>query len=490
MNNSIPDKAKSEFVEKKYDKCKKIIFRSLKKRKYDKALAGISIASSLLYLWNQRYTDEFLEKSIAEVADSTMFDSLRELDCDNDAILFYDSFGLDVRGLALIYIKALARMNKKVFYVVSAKSEGKQPEIDKIINGSNIKKIYFESHDHYKKLRELQEILCQVKPSKAFLYTVPFDSAGVAAFMQLKSATRYLINLTDHAFWIGIHAFDYLLEFRNYGAFVSNNERGVEKSKILELPFYPIIDKETEFQGFPFATEGKKILFSGGALYKSIDKDKTYYLMVRRILEQNADCLFVYAGSGDDTYLKELMDLFPDRVFHIHERKDLYQVMKHITLYLNTYPLAGGLMTQYAAAAGKIPVLLWRGPEHSGILFDQESRKIEYKNVNELVDDVNRLLSDSELLHSREALLKGSVIEEEEFGNELTNIIYNSSSKYKIDYHPVDTLLIKKDYADRFKREDYWSYVAHIDNISWPGELIDAYINRAVMKMRRLLFNR
>ena len=62
---------KKEIVNAEYDKCKRIIEKALHDCNYEKAMAAISVASSLLYSWNQRYTDDFLEESIAEVAERT-----------------------------------------------------------------------------------------------------------------------------------------------------------------------------------------------------------------------------------------------------------------------------------------------------------------------------------------------------------------------------------------------------------------------------------
>lgn len=43
-------------------------------------------------------------------------------------------------------------------------------------------------------------------------------------------------------------------------------------------------------------------------------------------------------------------------VFLIGDRHDINEVFKHSDIFLNTYPIGGGLMTQYAAANSK-PIL-------------------------------------------------------------------------------------------------------------------------------------
>lgn len=474
----MSDANKYEIVDAEYNRLKTIIEKSIMSENFEKALAAISVAGSLLYSWNQRYVDNFLEESILKIAERTTTSTIRDADQRNDTILFYDCFGLDTRGLAVIYLKALAHIGNKVYYVVPITAKDKQPEIDKVICDSNVKRVYYSSNRYYDKLKELQEIFNEYKPSKAFLYTLPDDSAGIAAFMQMKKVVRYQINLTDHAFWLGKNAFDYCLEFRNYGASISLNERGISKDRIALMPYYPYIDKKYGFQGFPFETEGKKIIFSGGALYKTIDSTGTFYYIVSEILKKNKDVIFLYAGSGDDFYLKQLQTKFVNRIFYIKERKDLYQILRHVTLYLSTYPMMGGLMMQYAALAGKIPVTLWHGDENSGILINQESRRIEYKDKEELISDVNRILNDSHYREEREALLEGSVISEQEFYEELRNVIDKQRTKYNIDFFSVDSRRFRQDYVDRFSFDNFLKNIPTKRNVSLIREYREQFINR------------
>lgn len=70
---------------------------------------------------------------------------------------------------------------------------------------------------------------------------------------------RYQINLTDHAFWLGAHAFDYVLEFRDFGANVSRQYHHIAPHKILKQPYYPYIDRTLSFQGFPFENYGGRV---------------------------------------------------------------------------------------------------------------------------------------------------------------------------------------------------------------------------------------
>ena len=301
----------------------------------------------------------------------------------------------------------------------------------------------------------MQKIVSEVSPKIAFLYTTPGDASGIVAFMQMENICRFQINLTDHAFWLGVNAFDFCLEFRNYGSSISFFERKIPKEKLILMPYYPAINMDAEYQGMPRICKGKKILFSGGSLYKTIDDKGTYYKIVGDILRRCKDTVFLYAGSGDTSSLDKLIQEFPDQACRIDERKDLFQLMKNITVYLNTYPMLGGLMMQYAAFAGKIPVSLMHGEENSGILINQQECQIEYRTPDELVDDVCKLLNDAEYREKREALLKGCVIDENQFTEQLKKAITEHTTDYFIECNKIDTTDFRNDYLYRFDVEQF-----------------------------------
>lgn len=473
-----------EYVARQYKKCVAIIENSLEKKDFEKALAAISICANLLYQWNQKYSDEFLEQSVRIIAKETKtleIDNLQDL--DKDTILFYDNFGLDTRGLALIYIKALANSGKKVIYLTSDLTKDRQPEIDKIISTNrNVQKFFFTGKTYLNKIKELQNVIITFKPWKAFFYTTPYDSDGTVVFNQIAGKIiRYQINLTDHAFWLGVNAFDYCIEFRSYGASISSKYRGIDEKNILILPYYPFVDKKIEFQGFPFDAVGKKIVFSGGSLYKTIDKNRTYYKIVSKILEANDNVIFLYAGNGDDTFLIDLQNKFKSRVFHIEERKDLYQLMQHVTIYLNTYPMIGGLMTQYAAMANKVPLTLKRDLDASGILIDQDRCCYEYDSSEALVKDAIHLLADADYLRQREKLLDASVISEDVFNRQVLNLLETDKTDFKIAFFDdMDTENFRSDYKIRFDRRKFERAVCTRKNISLITEYPCGYIQKIV----------
>lgn len=475
-----------DFSDEYKKKCE-LIENCIKKKRFNKAFAALSVCSNLQYQWNQVYTDPVLERYAVQLANITHNGSCEWISPLQTKIIFYDGFGLDTRGLALIYLRAFVFLKYDVVYITT--NDTKQPEIEKAIKGSSVVREYISSGwNNIKCLYELQCIVNKHRPNKAFFYSLPSDSVGVTFFIQMRNRVkRYQVNLTDHAFWLGVSAIDYCIEFRDYGAGISFHRRGIGKDNLILLPFYPNINMNMSFGGFNFDTTDKKIIFSGGALYKTIDKDLTYYKMVRILLINNRDLIFVYAGNGDDYYLGQLIVDFPSRVYHIKERRDLYQVMQNITLYLSTYPVTGGLMTQYAAAAGRIPVTLKFDSISDGFLINQQSRCIEYNSVGELTEDVTRLLSDKAYLRSREAKLEGSISCEEEFTEQLRKLIQSDKTDYRFATEMPDTNRLIKTYRENFDFAKYELAVANLRNLSLLFELRDFYFKKLFTMIKKLI---
>lgn len=439
------------------EKLKDTVRRNVDKGKYEEALAAISTCAEIMYMHNQVYTDEDLEKNLQIIARQIInTNKIQNLSKEIDSkkqILFYDGFGLDTRGLALIFVKALADLGYKVIYVTKEEAKGKQPRIHEVTRNKNIEWIYISMANGYLRwIKELNQVFQISRPEVAFFYTIPNDVAATVVFDSYKSkVVRFQIDLTDHAFWLGKYAFDYCIALRDLGAKIAYNYRKIPEKQIVMLPYYATVNYDEPFAGFPFSTDGKRVVFSGGSLYKTLgDKENKYYKIVEHILQNHEDIIFMYAGSGDDSQLKILQQKYHGRVYHIEERKDLYQVLQHCVLYLNTYPMFGGLMMNYAATAGKIPITLKHNHDADGLLFNQSNIKIEYEDIDTLLADVDLLLNDPEYLKERETLLQGSVITENKFKKELQMLIENQSTSFEYDLDYVDTSEFRQEFDKRF----------------------------------------
>ncbi len=478
----------STFLFNKYNsKLVRICNKAIKKNKVDLAADCIQVMARLYYEWNQFYTDEFLEDKISELAQLVIPPiKVNENSMGKKTILFYDGFGYDIRDLALIYLKALAQMNYKVIYLTTSSSIGKQPHIQNIIENSSIVREYFNTADSFKKkVKAIRNICIKYNPQVAFLYTNPDDVSGISVFQQLVGVKRYQINLTDHAFWLGINAFDYCIEFREYGKYISERYRGIASDKLIKLPYYSYVDKRIPLKEVPFDLDKYRIICSGGALYKTMDDNRTFYKIIDTILRKYNDVLFLYIGNGDDTQLQLLKQQYGERVQYLRERDDFFQIMKHAYLFINTYPVSGALMTQYAAMAGLLPVTLLHDDESQLILNNHKTLDIEFDSVNKLYEEIDKLLVDIEYMNRKKRLLANCVISEVKFNDELEKLISDGVTSFCFERDlEFEVSKFQDIYIKTFNKKKCIDIIAQKRLISkFPVESLTKVLNKILNKI-------
>ena len=470
------------------DKLKKIADSSVQKGNYRKALDALTAASFILEEYNQYYVDEDLEKTLKVISDKLVKPGFTADETDKNTILYYDSFGFDVRALALVYMHALSNLGYRIIYITKIESKDSQPELHRAVEGGNVIWNYVSYDNREQEVKDIHALFEKYKPAKAILYSTPDDAAAMSVFKAYEGIVeRFKINLTDHAFWLGHDVFDYNLEFRNYGACVSVKYRGIPESKEILMPFYPY-HRDREFQGLPFDAEGKKIVFSGGSLYKTLgDPQNRFYVIVERLLKSHDDLVFLYAGTGDETEINKLSSKFPERVYRIDERTDLFELMEHCTIYLNTFPFIGGLMMQFASDAKKVPLTLKKEgcyDENKEILALQDT--IEYDSIDDLVAEADRLLTDEDYRTRRGEELKASLISPKQFEEELQRALTEHKNRYEVVIKDTDTTEFRKQYIIRFSDKTFRQVIASGNKKTlmkdFPGLFIKKAYNKAVKK--------
>lgn len=472
-----------KLIIKNFDKLGRIAEKAYGNRNIELLLESLSSRAHLQYTINQVYKDDFIDGMVKKISKLNN-ENLRHIK-DDKTVLFYDGFGSDTRGLAYIYLKALKKLGFNITYISEAIDSNKQPVISNLLND---KKVYYKpkKESQKDKLNRLREIFNNESFSYALFYSSPWDIVGNIAFYELKDkCTRYLINLTDHAFWVGRNACDYVIEFRNYGASISYYERYIDKDKLLLLPYYPIVDNISEFKGFPFKTENKKVIYSGGSLYKTIDSNKTYYKLVEKIINRHEDVIFYYTGSGNNKFIKELVSKYPNQIYFEKERIDLLEAMKRSYLYLNTYPISGGLMLQYAAIAGCIPITLKRqwDDDASGLLLNESELNEMFIDENELLNEIDMLVKDDKYYKEKKELLNKSVITEQAFTDALSTILTNPKEKVIKDIEYVDTKLYRENYLESVDNNELYYSIINKENIKLIKYFPFVFIYRLLKKV-------
>lgn len=473
-------------------KIKKIIEKAIKQKRFEKAMAAIAFMGDYLYNYNQFYTEDELERylSIISLELKNNYKTHSEFYSQNK-IIFYDGFGLDTRGTVLIYLNALGLNNYNVVYITSKEKENKIPTIIEMCEKYGFERKFIDTKSYLKWTKQLSDILFEVQPRAAFFYSTPNDVSGIVAFSIFEGVfKRYFIDLTDHAFWLGKNSADYFLGSRDMSASLQYFQRGIKKEKLIKLDVNVIVNEEQEHKDLPFNPLTREYIFSGGSLYKTLgDPQNIYYKIVDYILSKHNNITFLYAGSGDDSELKKIIDKYPERAYLIDERKDFYYLIQNCKLYLNTYPMFGGMMMRYCGLAQKIPLTLRHGNDSDGLLLNQSECKIEYISYEELISDMDKLLMDEEYRKKREALLENSVMTEESFKENIRSLIEKQKTDFEHQYLELSTKEFRKEYYKRFDYNKQMRNIASKRNLSlvsnFPFIFIKSIITKAYNKLEK-----
>nr|HPH12089.1 hypothetical protein [Thermotogota bacterium] len=344
---------------------------------------------------------------------------------------------------------------------------------------------------------ELVKVISDFRPKKVLVQTTHSDLPFLVTILLLNGLVEsFFVDIADHAFWIGSSYFDYYLEFRNHGYNIARISRGVEPRKLIILPYYPIVDFSVPFQGLDCLGKEQKLIFSGGYLNK-IYGDTLYFELVKKILNKYNNVIILYAGNGDDSKLRSFIDdnRFNKQFFYTKERYDFIHLMEKCCFFLNTYPLAGGLMSQYAVCCGKIPLGLKDAnfPIHDfeSVFLDTKGYKYSYSSINELCNEIEKLLCDDDYRLKRECQLTGMVISPETFTDELYNALEKKVNMFNPRIEEIDTTVEKELYIYRENNvlKSYRSFYVRKNyvrlSLGFPGYFVPGAIKKIITKYRQ-----
>ncbi len=448
-------KLSKKIVSNDYSKLKKLAFKLYKHKDYYGSLEIINLLSIFMYNFNVIYTDNELDILVKNISKQTLKIKKFHKQNNDKNIIFYDWFALDDRGLTLIYLKSLIELGYNIKYITYKKNSNlKMKNILDLINSKSNCQIYrLKSEDFIKGSKELIKVIQDYKPSKVLIHTIPNDIICSLVFSIFDCFERYLINITDHAFWLGKYTFDFLIEFRGFGYDISKMYRKIEKERLIILPYYPMNERKQEFKGFPFNYESKKIIFSGGSLYK-IRNSTIFYNIIKHIIETHQNTVFLFAGNGDSSEMENFIrkNNYYKKVYYIKERNDLPEIMKRSCLYLSTFPIAGGLMAQYAVINGKIPMTYVKdkslGQDVEELFINLSDCQFSYDKLEEFYREIDLLIDDDEYRKSKEKKLLNKIIEKEQFTLQLKNCLEGyftnfDSSNFKYSKPDINKLSLE-----------------------------------------------
>ena len=348
-----------------YSKYKKKAQSSLKEGHKNDCLRYLIVAAHTGYSFYMDYKDDELEDVLEQLSKHIVHNDDKK-ERRQDESVFYDSFSYDNGGLVQQYLGALISCGYKIRYITpNVTVLNTNSAIGTMLRNYAHAEIVIEQQNlsPFKRAQFIYNSITETDARRLFIHTSPNAAVANTAFYALpQTIKKYKINLTDHTFWIGTRFIDYSLEFRPYGGMLSVLRRGIAREKVLHIPFYPIMN-HTEFKGFPDEARGKVEMFSGASYYKIFDKEDTFFKLSKAILDACPNVVLLFAGFGDAKVLDEKLQKYEltGRFIPIGQRSDITEVFEHCDIFLNTYPLGGGLMSQYAAQLAK-PIVSYATP--------------------------------------------------------------------------------------------------------------------------------
>ena len=453
--------------EKEIEKRTKELKRAYQKGDIYKTICYLKFLTNLYYEINYKMTEDVFEDITKKVSNDLLGTTIIK-PVNKNIVMFYDGFGLISRGLANIYIDALEKLGYDIVWVLYEQASDVLEIKEKYKERTNISFEIIPKLPILERMRYLQRIIENILPQHIFIYTTPSDVAGIGTISTIQGdATRYLIDLTDHAYWLGKCAVDYIIGFRNYGFNIAVKYRKIEEEKILILPYYPEKRDNTEFAGLPFNDKKHDFVFSGGSVYK-IEGDNTYEEIVINILNTYPELYFVYAGNGYSSKLNSIKQLYPNRFFQIEERKDLEQILRRAKFCLGTYPLGGGLMTQYALQNNCIILQLCNDKggmtDPTTYLLNPDDVNCVFYDKKDLIEEIKRIMNNLEYCNIKKEKLAGKVISEEDFRKQLGFVLSEHRTDYISYLEEINVDFFLKPYKERVSYERYCDIIYYSHN--------------------------
>ena len=374
-----------------------------------------------------------------------------------------DSFLFDNRGLSQQYLRAMMANGMHILVIFT--NAGGQIGMDTMAElesyDNAVIKSYPKGISRIDEAKQIVDTIYDFRPAHIFLHLTPWDTVALMACYLVKGASVYQINLTDHAYWMGAEFINYNLEFRPYGMTVSQEKRGLKPEQCLALPYYPISPMTAKFEGIPDTPKNAIKIFTGGALYKILGKDDIFFRIMERILDISPKVYILVAGFYPDKRFDEKVSKIKggDRVLQIGVRKDIDAVFDHCDIYIGTYPMAGGLMSQYAAKHAK-PIIAYHD---EGDLMNAVEEFVCYYNhefcsfddLDAMTAYAEKLICDENYRLAQGKLLQDGMMDVERFNMEFQKIVFTHQSSFSWEKDQIDYDAFFERYLDLENNNGY-----------------------------------
>lgn len=199
------------------------------------------------------------------------------------------------------------------------------------------------------------------------LHQNPDDVVPLVALATSQCPPVAVMNHADHVFWLGVSVADAVIDFREFGARLSRERRGVRQSLMFPLP----LDLESQSLGRSEARarlsvpEAEIMLLSIAASHKYMPtKTHNFFRALDTVLTGNPLARLHIVGMDERAF----------RAFGVprHERIELLGVLSDPSvheaaadLYLESFPIGSHTALLEAAARAVCPVLMYAPTSHT-----------------------------------------------------------------------------------------------------------------------------
>ena len=468
-------KATKRDIRQGLEAIKKVAVDAFEQNDLTRSLKFIRAYVDIAGQFNFEYSDLEMELLLSAIAKKRI--KTEAWDAEEGHWLFYDDFCTSY-VLGLQWLEALASSGKEILYITTRDLDRKSRHkyiYDSAEQYSNVHCVVVPQGETLRRAQDVYNEIARFKPSKVILHKSPALSVVNFVLPVLpESVKKYIINLSDQTFWYGSQVIDYCLEFRDFGASVSLQRRGLKKEQLLMVPFYPA-DDGIPFAGFPpECTDDKLIVFSGGDYYKTLDEGRTYWRLVKRLLDTYPQIVFLFATKnipeGDAEIKRFIADNnFEDRFLYIKFRPDINQVFEHCDIYMGTCPTSGSLMSQLAALHSK-PILQYYAPgtpddETEQAICINTHFPISCYTEEAFLAEADRLIVDLQYRRSQGEQLRKAMMQKEQFNQLALKTI--ESNQTQINFQEIEI-----NYDDLDKRWYYLEKAGYIHSIPYIYSLL------------------
>jgi hypothetical protein len=351
-----------------YQKALQRVDRLIDRDKLEWALRHAEYAASIA--WHRPILPDFIDGSLERLIEKITSKIVRTHTFPRQArgdrckrAVLYNGQIIDTGALTEQYLNYLIDNNYEVLFLVQdlRNTVKGQKILQRLKLLSNVKVVILDSGSHTSKVRQLHQTIIGFEPDLSFLHFLPNDIVGYAAFSKLIGRPRYYIVHNDHTFWVGKGCSDYFLEFRQLGARLTMERRGIPSSQIVKVPFYPI-HSAVSFQGLPFDPSDKVVGLSGALLSKYFrDPELKYFQSIKKLLYAHENFIFCLCGAGtveEVDWINRFIRLndLEDRFFYLGKRGDFYELIGKVDILFESYPQNGCLVVLFATSQGKAVV--------------------------------------------------------------------------------------------------------------------------------------